>query len=449
MTLLIYLFETTLIIAVGYVWTRAARPTLVHNGFKGAGFSYFSGLFLITLIVYVFDLLSVPVHAAGIWGTTTALAVTGAIVVHRRRRNIDLMPFEPHAATAAIGIVDVFLILLILVKISYVVAESFAEIRRTDDAFTWSLSLAKHMYYEGEIGSFIMKWNYPKMTGIVIGCFSLLFQPFNEFAPNLPFMNNYIFFLVLFYGAIADVVSRRWAIAATYIVSALPLVLTHTVMIGYSDLFLGMVNTGVVIFAYQHLRSGNNNDLYCAMVFCCILPFTKLEGFFPYFPIGLLTIASSAVYQRGLLSAGKIWAIVCVLGVIVFATLAGFVAIYGDQAPSFLNQRLYERLMPENHFFEAVPRISQQLFYHYNNWMLVGPIAIAVVVIGAAVTTRKPEFAVTLPAMLMLIAYVYLTCFGFGYWGVRDVTLTNRLLLHQIIVHIYTATVLLGREKEG
>ncbi|NQU42112.1 hypothetical protein HQ520_02420 [bacterium] len=421
-------------------WGRVGR-----NGFHRWGLFYFTGLLAVCLAMYVLDLLHIPLQGRMVGGLAVVMSVVLLGVSWVRRKPTGSREGLGETKWLRLTVWEWILILLILSKALFVATESFSEIRRTDDAYTWSLSLAKHVYFQCEHHSYAMKEGYPRLTGLAMAWQTLMRPSWNEFAPNQAYLALYVFYLILLYGMTRAMLPRAWALGLTYVVAALPLVLTHSVLIGYSDLPMGMAMSMVAGHLYLYVREKRRQDLAIAVVVSLVLPLIKLEGKIPYMPVGIFCAVLAWAYVRERISIRRAWLITAGLAILAAVAAGSVFAIFGKEGPGFIGVEMYKRIYPSNHFMEVLPHYFAHLFWFYSNWMLVGPLALAAILFLAVSMGRKAEFVLVLFCLLNLAGVIYATAFGPGYKWVIESTLINRLLLQVMPAFLLSATVFLWR----
>jgi hypothetical protein len=445
--LLAYLLSTGLTLMLGGTLMAACGPRAGRSGrslFERVGLAFFLGLFAVCALFYLYGAVDLPLRLGPLAGAAAALAAAAALVAWLR----GWRPAWHRPRWRAMAWGEWLLAALILSKVLYVGVSSVCQLRRTDDAFTLSLSLCRHIYDLAETRSFISRLTgigYPKLPAFAMAWQSLAHRPWYEYAPNLAYLNWYAFYLCLLYGLARSMAGRFVALALTYVVGALPLVLNHATVIGYSDLPLGMVASLAMLYAYSAARTGRASDAVCAGVFTLVLPLIKLEGLLPYFAIAACCLGLGVAWGRGWMRAPSVWLTTGGLAVAAVAALSIMFSVYGAQGPSFLSAETYKRIYPGMHLSEVGPPFAAHLLWDYNNWMLVGPLSAAIVVALGWRFAARPEFVLVLFAGLSLVGSMYALCCGPGYAWVVDGTLVNRLLLQLAPATVAAATLILAR----
>lgn len=431
----------TLFLGVG-ILAALPPPGTSRHPLALLGRAWFLGLLATGLLLYALNSLHLRITAYSAGGTVLLTAIL--LFIFARQRNQRLLPDLSFGPLPEFDRWQGLLLFLLLLKIAIVLVEGDCEIRRTDDAFTWSLSLGRHLYCFGDLNMY-MKWNYPRLTGALIGWFSLFSRPFNEFSPNFFHISIYLFYLPLLYGLLAELLPPLPRLAAVYLVGSLPLVLTHTFMSGYSDLFLGMLLSLTILHSYRCARLKRRDELIDAAFFAAAMPLIKLEGLAPYLPLALLLMWVAYARTTSWGTPRRVWLAILFIGGCGIGILALIFILNGDQPPAFINPRIYWRMHPENHFLTVLPQLERHLFYTYSTWMLVGPLAMGTVLILGGKMIKQAEGLLFLGGLLLTGVTVYIFCFSPAYIYVMKGTLTNRFLLQQMPLMLVAAMLLIER----
>ena len=322
---------------------------------------------------------------------------------------------------------------------------NLTEIRRTDDAFTWQLSLAKHTYYEESHVGFEMIRSYPSTPGLTLVWFSMVRGEWSEFAVNLCYFNYLAVLLLLFYANLRDQVGVSAAMIGTYLLSVPPVLLNHSILTGYADLPLAIFLCFAGTYAFRYARGGCWDDLLVALFFTLGLPLIKLEGMIPFLLFAVYVLAAALAYRRGWLAPQRIWLATGLLVLAGIATVFVLWSIYGEQGPPFLHDRLWYRIRPGNHWDQIRLPLLEHFGYYYNNWMMVGTLSAMILPFLAAVFHRRVETILAVYGLVLLLSYLYLFCIGGAYEFLVNGTTVNRSFLQIYPVFIFAATVMCAR----
>ena len=334
------------------------------------------------------------------------------------------------------------LIVLILSKITYVFLMDSCGVLRSDDAFTVLLPLAKHTCYAHTWTDYPLI--QPILPALVISWFGMVLGKWNEYGLNLAYFNYYLVFLSLFYANLYQKTGKTIALVSTYILSAFPLLLNHSVMAGYADLPMALFICFTGVYAYRYADKGKKEDLLLAIFFLLCLPAIKIEGKIPHFVFGALAIIGAISLNKGVKPL-VIWGMIGSFLTSVFGGLFFLVAHYGKTSPPFLPYSLWHKIYPENHLTDALPLLLRHFGYHHNNWMLVGTLLPVLILILAIFFYRKKEMILSYYSLLHLGSFLYLFCFAYAYKYLLIGTTVNRSYL-QIIPILLFSTMVMGHK---
>ena len=123
---------------------------------------------------------------------------------------------------------------------------------------------------------------------------------------------------------------------------------------------------------------------------------------------------------------------------IVFALAAR----YGHPGPPFVPERIWTHIRPGYHLPEVGRALVDNFGWHYNNWLLVGPLCAVALPVLAIALCRRAESVAALFGLLLLAAYLYQFCIGGAYEFLVVPTAGNRSFL-RIAPSLLFATALL------
>lgn len=454
MTVIGHIFATAVAALTGFGWlSLLRRPGLgARTIYEVAGLSVLVGMMILAIEIHLLGRLGIPLSL----GAMLALQVPPLALAAARLTVWKTPPaLRLNARLATFGALrwwEWALLALIVSKIVYVYAMNLTELRRTDDAFTWALSLAKHTYYEGSHAEFVMGRNYPKFPGLMMVWSALARGTWDEFAINLTYFNLFAGFLVLFYANVRARASRGVALASTYLLSGLPLLVNHAVLVGYADLPLAIYLCFAGVYAYRLAAERQADHLALAIVFALFLPLTKLEGKVPYFLFAVYVIALGAAHWREWLSIPRAWLITGALTALGVVALTILFSAWGEEGPSFIHERLWYRIRPGNHWDEIRAPLWAHFGYYFNNWPLVGALTPPALLAAVVARRGKAEYLPGLYGLLLLASYLYLFCVGGAVEFLINGTTVNRSFMQIFPVILYAVTVSLAAaagERDG
>ena len=424
-------------------------PGTAHRAWaEQIGLSYLTGLLLIGIEMNICGLVGIPVSLGAILGLQ--LVPVGLFV----RRLATATPRLPYAAPrfdrACLRPLRAswwkwILAVLIALELGYVLSMNLTEIRRTDDAFTWQLSLSQHTYHERSHVDFEMLREYPKLPGLVLAWFAVARGGWDEFAINLCFFNYCAVLLLLFHANLRAAAGATVALLGTYLLSAQPLLVNHAVLIGYADLPLALLLFLAGAYAYRFARGGLRDDLVLAAAFTLALPFIKLEGLTPYLFIATFVVAAAVAYRRRWLSPLQLWGATGLLIVLSLSAVVVLALVYGDRGPPFLHERLWYRIRPGNHWDQIASPLLDHFFLRYGTWSLAGVLSALALPALAAVLYRRVELVLGVFGVLLLISHLYLFCVGGAYEFLVNGTTVNRSFLQIVPTFLFATSIMVAR----
>ena len=449
MIILGHIFATLVPAAAGFCllgllrWPGTARRSWGEQ----IGLSYLAGLLLIAIEINSLGLLGVPLSLGAL---LTAQLVPIGLFVWRlaaaTNRPYRLPRFNPEWQRSLPSSWWKWLLgALIALQVGYVLSMNLTEIRRTDDAFTWQLSLGKHTYFERSHVGYEMQRDYPRTPGLAVAWFAIAQGAWDEFAINLCFFNYFSVFLLLFYAHLRDAAGAAVALIGTYLLSTQPLLVNHAILIGYADLPLAIFLFLTGAHAYRYARSGSRDDLILAAVFALTLPLTKLEGQTPFLFIALYVVIAAIAHRKGWLTPGRLWGVTGGLMLLALGSLAALALVYGNSGPPFLHDRLWYRIRPGNHWDQIASPLLDHFFRRYGNWSMAGTLSALALPALAAAFYRRVEMILGVYGVILLVCFLYLFCVGGAYEFLVNGTTVNRSFLQILPTFLFAVSVMIAR----
>ncbi|MBW1846855.1 MAG: hypothetical protein JRJ27_06870 [Deltaproteobacteria bacterium] len=404
-----------------------------RSWFEVTALSYIIGVWLIAVEIFIFGYLNIP---ATLPCLLTAQAILIILFIIRTLYAKNWPVIKPRISLNTIKRIPWWqwiMIVLILSKLIYVVSMNLTEIRRTDDAFTYALSVAKHTYFEENHTSFEMHRNYPKTPGLLMVWFALIRGSWNEFSINLPYFNYLFVFLLLFYANLRKRLENNVSLIGVYLLSTFPILLSHSVLVGYADLPMALFLFLSGVYAWNFMCDGDLNDLTLAGFFTLCLPFVKTDIFF-----------AAIAYRKMRIRPQIIWLVTAGLAILGSLSIAVVFIKYGQTEPWFLPPRIWYRIVPGNHWAEIKQPLLMHFGSYFNNWMVIGTLCPFVILVFTPFYTTRKEFLMILFSLMLLLSNVYLFCFGGAYRFLVNGTMINRSYLQILPTMLFTCTVLVG-----
>jgi len=446
MTFLSHILGTTMATLSGFCLAMFFRRPFPGNRscFEVTALSYIIGVWMIAVEIFIFGHLGIP---ATLPWLLTAQTIIIILFILRISFSKNWHVTKPRISLNAIKRIRWWqwvLILLIASKLLYVVSMNLTEIRRTDDAFTYSLSVTKHTYFEENHTNFDMHRNYPKTPGLLMVWFAMIRGSWDEFSINLPYFNYFLVFLLLFYANIRKRLESNASLIGTYLLSAFPILLSHSVMVGYADLPMALFLFLSGVYAWNFMCDGDLNDLILAGFFILCLPLVKTEGKIPYLLFGIFIFFAAVAYRKMRMLPRTIWLIAAGLAVLGSLSIAVVFIKYGQTEPGFLPPRVWYRIAPGIHWAEIKQPLLMHFGSYFNNWMIIGTLCPFAILVFTPFYVNRKEFLMILFSLMLLLSNIYLFCFGGAYRFLVNGTMINRSYLQILPTMLFTCIVLVG-----
>lgn len=136
-------------------------------------------------------------------------------------------------------------------------------------------------------------WAYPEAVAHLAIWFAAAWGSWNAIAVNIAWFVLWLALLSGCHGHLRDLgLDRSRAMVATYALGSLPLLDVHVALAGYADLWIAVTLAFSCLYWLRWLERRRRGDLALALVFACLLPTIKLEGW-----AWLLILAGTMVYE--------------------------------------------------------------------------------------------------------------------------------------------------------
>jgi hypothetical protein len=137
-------------------------------------------------------------------------------------------------------------------------------------------------------------WAYPEAIAHVAIWFAAAWGSWNAIAVDVAWFVLWVALLLGCHGHLRDLgLDRTRALVATYALGSLPLLDVHVALAGYADLWIAATLAFSCLHWLRWLERRGRGDLILALVFACLLPTIKLEGW-----AWLLILVGTMVYER-------------------------------------------------------------------------------------------------------------------------------------------------------
>jgi ABC-type multidrug transport system fused ATPase/permease subunit len=419
-----------------------------HSWFEVTALSYIIGAWAIAVEIFILGYINIPATLPWLI-TAQAVFIILFVIKNLHAKNWPVIkPFILLNNVKRIQWWQWVLIVLIVSKLIYVFSMNLTEIRRTDDAFTYALSVAKHTYFAENHTSFDMHRNYPKIPGLLMVWFAMVRGSWNEFSINLPYFNYFFVFLILFYANLRKRLENNASLIGTYLLSTFPILLSHSVLIGYADLPMALFLFLCGVYTWNYMCDGDINDLILAGFFILCLPLVKTEGKIPYLLFGVFIFFAAIGYRKMRIRPRTIWFAAAGLTILGSLLIIIIFLAYGQTEPWFLPPRVWYRIIPGIHWAEIKQPLLMHFGSYFNNWMIIGTLCPFILLGLSPFYVNRKEFLMILFSLMLLVSNVYLFCFGGAYRFLINGTMINRSYLQIMPTMLFICIILAGRWGE-
>ncbi|MEO8302736.1 MAG: hypothetical protein ABI724_01320 [Betaproteobacteria bacterium] len=427
----------------GTLWIRAAlRRTASPGAMICIGYGYLVGLFGVTVVMRGLDLVGALWNVAWIALPVAALAVAAYLSVRPLAMRADFARTLEGLAALAPSIRALFAVLLALTAIRAVMLG--VEVMMTPlvayDALAHWATKSRVWFEYGRMASFVHDSAWGKAAGLMnftdthpeypgtVPLFqvwtALCIGRWDESLINAPWVAGFVSLGIAFYAQ-----ARRLGIGAlpamfgSYVLLSLPYLTIQVALAGYADIFIAIAYGLSAMALWQWSISRQWGDAALALVMAVICASLKQEGIL--WVLTLLPGALVAVNRRLGLSSTAL----------VAALAVGFLAL----APAELSVFGYALRTR----FDNVSRPLYEHLFVMDNWHLLWYAVVAVIVLNVreiAGNVLAPMSVTMLAAAGFIVVVFY---FSNASWGVRDETLTNRLVLQIVPALVFYVALIL------
>jgi hypothetical protein len=430
----------------GTLWIRAAsnRPA-PHAAALRIGYGYLVGLFGITLVMRVLSLAGQRWSVA--WIALPVAALTAGAYWHGRSRNVapgaePAMESGTAVPPLARGLFWILLLLTCIRTIMLAIEVTLTPLVPYDALAHWATKSRVWFEY-GRMTSFVQdaEWGraagtmhftdthpeYPGTVPLFQVWTALCLGRWDESLINVPWIAAFVSLGIAFHAQVRRLgIDPLKAMFGTYVLLSLPYLTIHVALAGYADMFLAIAYAMAAMALWQWTIGRRWHDAGLALVMAIICALLKLEGIL--WVMTLVPGVMIGVNRR--------------LGMVATVVVAAAAVLYLAFAPSELRILGYTL---RTHFDDVSRPLFQHLFV-MDNWHLLWYAAIAVVMVNGrlvAGTLLAPMSGTILAAAAFIVVVFF---FSNASGGVRDETLTNRLLLHVVPALVfYLAAILHAR----
>ncbi len=404
--LLLAVVAQLVIATIGGAWVWAWSGVPRRNNAAHWAAAYALGAVLTTCAMALGGLVGMPFRRPWLAGGAAAL-IAVALGIRRRRgaAATEARSVVPARLPRLPAIARAGLVLLVAVKVGFVIVELLHRpITGWDSFAVWSLR-AKVWAARGGLVLDRGDWffyggaarpDYPPHISLLQTWTGIWIGDWHDVLVNLPWGFYYLSLLAGCYFATVPRLGRDWALAATFALAGIPLVVVHAALGGYADLVLA---THFMLAVALLSQPQSALDRRLGFLFALSLPLIKLEGI----PLAAACLAVAGL--RGIGSAPRrnrllvaVLTAVAVAAALANQTLRDFLAS-AQMQPQGL-RAVADGLFREGHWhflwalFAAVAALRLRSIWNTSlGWMLFTLVAAAVPLSFALLFTDASAFA--------------------------------------------------------
>ncbi|MEA3493976.1 MAG: hypothetical protein U9R38_06285 [Candidatus Margulisiibacteriota bacterium] len=275
---------------LGYLIVYLFDPAKKLPLFEGAALSFLVGQGAITLLLFFLFLLLVP-NPMMIATLLIAIMFAVKLFIDKKKHFINFTGIangirRSFANKKNIMVVMIFVVLfsLLTVKISYLFVEACSKPEYAWDASgNWTV-IGQRVYYAQEyrpdkVVDELQKHvsGYPRGLSLThYWLFSWMGEANDQWS-KIIFPLNLICLLIIFYYGLKPIRGRLGALAFTYFLASVPLLMYHAT-IGYADLTKTVYFAAGIIYFYRWLQTKQNSYFWFFAVTMALTTWIKMEG---------------------------------------------------------------------------------------------------------------------------------------------------------------------------
>jgi len=424
-------------LAIRAAMGRSAQPLGVV-----VGYGYPGGLFAITLIMRALSLVDVRWNVA--WIAVPMVLI--AVAAYLRLRSLGIASIPRHAlrtlATPGGATRAIFVVLLVLtcVRVLLLAVEVMLIPLVPIDAFAQWASKSRVWYEYGWMTPFVpaSQWataygamvftdthpDYPGTVPLFQVWTALCLGRWDESLINVPWIAAAISLGIAFYAQLRRLeISSTMAMFGTYLLLSLPFLTIHVAIAGVADLFVAIGYGLAAIAMWQWTLTRQRSDAALAILMALICASVKVEG-----SIWVLTLVP-----------GVITALNRRFGLTLVGAVAAIAILYLAFGPAELRMLGYTLRTS----FTDVSKFVYEHMFVMDNWHLLWYAVIGILVFRARTLfdAKLAPMTVTMLAAVAFIGVVFFFSTASG--GVKDESLTNRLIMHTVVAFVFYVALIL------
>ena len=439
-------FSVALPWVAGVLWIRAVLRQGASCGLSiSIGYGYPVGLFGVTVVMRMLDLIGQPWNVVWIAAPVAALAAAAywrarsLTVPGAGRRALDAVMALPSAVRVLFAVLLALTALRVLLLGSEIVLLPLVPY----DAFAQWATKSRVWYEYGRMAPFVsgLEWGraagtmhftdthpgYPGTVPLFQVWTALCLGRWDESLVNIPWLVGFVALGVAFYAQVRRLgISASKAMFGTYMLLSLPFLTIHVALAGIADIFVAIAYGLAAMALWQWTMTRQRDDAILALVMAIVCLSLKLEG--------LVWVST--------LIAGVVVAVNRRLGLAMIGFGVLVAVLYVAFGPPEL--RIFNFLLRTR--FENVSLSVYRHLFVMDNWHLFWYAVTAVLVVNARILVGRALAPMTV-TMLAALAFIFiLFYFSSASGGVKDDSLTNRMPL-QIAPSLLFYVALILRER--
>jgi hypothetical protein len=426
----------------GALCIRAATARSPQPVAIAIGYGYLAGLFGVTLVMRALSLVGLR------WGVAWIAVpiVLLAVAAYFRLRSIGTArsPMRAHVALATLGgaarAIFAFLLLLTCVRLVMLGVEVVLIPLVPYDAFAQWATKSRVWYEYGRMIPFVHVSEWGRATGAMhftdthpeypgtVPLFqvwtALWLGRWDESLVNVPWVAACVSIGIAFYPQLRRLeFGTVKAMFGTYALLSLPFLTIHVALAGIADLFVAIAYGLAAIAMWQWAITRQASDAGLAVLMAIVCASVKLEG--SLWVLTLVPCAVTTLNRR--------------LGLAMMGAVAAAAVLYLAFGPAEL--RVFGYTL-RTRFVDVSYLVYEHLFV-MDNWHLLWYAVVGVVVVHARALfgNRLAPMTVTMLAAVAFIGVVFFFSTASG--GVREESLTNRLVLHTVPAFVFYLALIL------
>jgi hypothetical protein len=434
----------------GTLWIRAASGRTAPPGaMLDIGYGYLVGLFGITVLMRLLSFAGVSWNVVWIAVPVAVLAAGAYWRARPLHLRADLRLATGTFATLAPSSRALIWLLLLLTCIRMITlgAEVVLNPLVAYDALAHWATKSRVWFEYGRMVPFVqdVEWGraagtmnftdahpeYPGTVPLFQVWTALCLGRWDESLVNVPWVACLVSLGIAFYAQARRLgLSTLKAMFGTYVLLSLPYLTIHVALAGYADIFIAAAYGLGAMSLWHWSIARQRRDAGLAIAMAIICASLKQEG-----ALWVLTLVPGALIALNRRLGIGMTAIVAVAALLFLAFAPSEISIFGRAL--------------RTHFDDVSRPLAEHLFV-MDNWHLLWYAALAVLVCNARSLggSLLAPMSVTMLAAAAFIVVVFF--FSLASWGVRDETLTNRLLLHVVpALLFYLALILRSSQHQA